>query len=233
MGHPPREPLAWLLEHYRADLPLTGGPVTWPGPELEVQLMAEVPALPHMRQSPPYLIRRSLSPRSPPLSDDPPLPTGRGRHPGRHMRPLRPPGTGISPRLRGEIIHRGLETLGQGRELPGVAGLGAALRQEGLERKRRPLWPRSFGKSWRPAAATPGLAARLNPELPGAVSEWLIEDLAAPETLRRGKIDRLSSTARAGDSGLQNSRPERRRIGRNSSPTKPRSTGPSSRPTGR
>ena len=37
------------------------------------------------------------------------------------------------PRLRGEIIHRGLETLALGEKLPGVAGLAAALRQEGLD----------------------------------------------------------------------------------------------------
>ena len=37
------------------------------------------------------------------------------------------------PRLRGEIVHRALESLGRGGELPGEAGLAAALRQEGLE----------------------------------------------------------------------------------------------------
>ena len=34
-------------------------------------------------------------------------------------------------------------------------------------------------------------ASRLDPSLPGAVSEWLLEDLAAPDALRRGQIDRL------------------------------------------
>ncbi len=35
------------------------------------------------------------------------------------------------------------------------------------------------------------LAPLLSPDLPDAVSEWRLEDLSAPETIRRGQIDRL------------------------------------------
>lgn len=89
-------------------------------------------------------------------------------------------------------MHRGLETMARGGELPGVAALAAALRQAGLapEAAAR-LAPELLaelaacrGDSW--------LMRLLDPNLPGAASEWLLEDLVAPETLRRGKIDRLA-----------------------------------------
>ena len=43
---PPESPLAWLTEHYRLELPAVGLAVTWPGPELEVEVVAAAPPLP-------------------------------------------------------------------------------------------------------------------------------------------------------------------------------------------
>ena len=38
-------PLAWLKEHYRLDLPPAGSAVSWPGPEMDVELITEVQTL--------------------------------------------------------------------------------------------------------------------------------------------------------------------------------------------
>ena len=40
---PPESPLAWLLDHYRATLPPAGAAVTWPEPELQVELPPDLP----------------------------------------------------------------------------------------------------------------------------------------------------------------------------------------------
>jgi ATP-dependent exoDNAse (exonuclease V) beta subunit len=95
------------------------------------------------------------------------------------------------PRLRGEIIHRGLETLARGGELPGAAGLAAALRQEGLDQAKAAALAPELLAELEACRRDPWLMSLLNPKLPVALSEWLLEDLAGPETLRRGKIDRL------------------------------------------
>ena len=95
------------------------------------------------------------------------------------------------PRLRGEIIHRGLETLALGGELPGVAGLAAALRQEGLDPAKAAALAPELLAELEACRRDPWLAPLLDPELAQGVSEWLLEDLAAPGNVRRGKIDRL------------------------------------------
>jgi ATP-dependent exoDNAse (exonuclease V) beta subunit len=102
------------------------------------------------------------------------------------------PGDGEVPRLRGEIIHRGLENLARGRELPTVAGLSAALRQAGLEAAAAAQLAPELLQELEACRRDPWLARLLDPNLPAAASEWLIEDLAAPDTLRRGQIDRLA-----------------------------------------
>ena len=84
------------------------------------------------------------------------------------------------PRLRGEIIHRALETLARGGELPGAAGLAAALRQEGLEAAAAQQLAPELLAELEACRRDPWLMALLDPERPGAVSEWLLEDLAAP-----------------------------------------------------
>ena len=40
---PQKSPLAWLLDHYRADLPPAGAAATWPEPELRVELPQDLP----------------------------------------------------------------------------------------------------------------------------------------------------------------------------------------------
>ena len=185
---PKESPLAWLQEHYRAELPPPGPAVTWPGPELEVEVVTEVPPLPSYERITTVL--------------DPPLPFAPEPAPFQMTHPsqlaeaeIRAEAAaaedGDLPRLRGEIIHRGLEILARGGGLPGVAGLAAALRQAGLDPAVAAALAPELLAELEACARDHWLMRLLDPELPGAVSEWLLEDLAAPGTLRRGQIDRL------------------------------------------
>jgi ATP-dependent exoDNAse (exonuclease V) beta subunit len=191
---PPESPLAWLVDHYRATLPPAGAAVTWPAPELQVELPQELPppfpreritpltknlpaALTFTPEAPAYqIIHPSLLAEA--GLDGAAAPTAAGEDPE-------------IPRLRGEIIHRGLETLARGGELPGLAALAAALRQMGLPPEAAAALAPELLAELQACRLDPWLAPLLDPERPGAVSEWLLEDLAAPDTLRRGKIDRL------------------------------------------
>ena len=191
---PPESPLAWLLDHYRAALPPAGAAATWPQPELQVELPPDLP--------PPFPGERltTQADKLPPaLSLTPETPQYRIIHPSRlaEAGPDEPPAPAADgedpeiPRLRGEIIHRGLDTLARGGELPGLAGLAAALRQVGLAPETATALAPEVLAELQACRQDPWLAPRLDPSLPGAVSEWLLEDLAAPGTLRRGQIDRL------------------------------------------
>jgi ATP-dependent helicase/nuclease subunit A len=185
---PPESPLAWLMDHYRADLPPLGISVTWPGPELEVEVVAAAPPLPSLARIPAVL--------------EPPLPFVPEAAPYQITFPsqlaaaeIRAETAGLEdpeiPRLRGEIIHRGLETLALGGELPGVAGLAAALRQEGLDPAKAAALAPELLAELAACRRDPWLAPLLDPKRAQGVSEWLLEDLAAPGNVRRGKIDRL------------------------------------------
>ncbi|MGD0827785.1 MAG: UvrD-helicase domain-containing protein [Desulfobaccales bacterium] len=185
----PREsPLAWLLGHYQTELPAVGITLTWPGPELEVEVVGEGPPLPSQARIPTVL--------------EPPLPFSPEAAPYRISFPSQLAEAEIRaevaalenpeiPRLRGEIIHRGLDTLARGGELPGLPALAAALRQMGLPPEAAAALAPELLAELQACRLDPWLAPFLDPERPGAVSEWLLEDLAAPNTLRRGKIDRL------------------------------------------
>jgi ATP-dependent helicase/nuclease subunit A len=185
---PAASPLAWLTGHYGSEVPPVGVPVTWAGPDLAVEVVAAAPPLPSYERLPMVFER--------PLPFAPEAAAYRITFPSQlaeaeiraEIAALADPEI---PRLRGEIIHRGLETLARGGDLPGVAGLAAALRQEGVDPAKAAVLAPEFLAELEACRQDPWLAARLNPNLPGAVSEWLVEDLAAPETLRRGKIDRL------------------------------------------
>ncbi len=185
---PAESPLAWLLEHYRTELPALGLAVTWPGPELEVEVVTEVPPLPpHARI--PALLEAPLPfvPEAAPYQITFPSQLAEAE--------IRAEAAALEdpeiPRLRGEIIHRGLETLALGGELPGVAGLAAALRQEGLDPAKAAALAPELLAELAACRRDPWLTARLDPKLPQGVSEWLLEDLAAPGNVRRGKLDRL------------------------------------------
>jgi len=186
---PKDSPLAWLVEHYRAELPPPGTAVTWPGPELEVEVVTEV--------SPITSYEGITTVLDPPLTFAPEPAPFQMTHPSQLAQAeimaeaAAAAADGDLPRLRGEIIHRGLETLARGGGLPGVAGLAAALRQAGLDPAAAAAQAPELLAELEACRRDPWLLRLLNSELPGAVSEWLLEDLAAPDTLRRGQIDRL------------------------------------------
>ena len=196
---PPESPLAWLLDHYRAALPPAEAAATWPQPELQVELPPDLPSpFPGERTPPP------ADKLPPALSLTPETPQYRIIHPSRLAEAgpdeaATPAAAGEDPeipRLRGEIIHRGLDTLARGGELPGLAGLAAALRQVGLAPETAAALAPELLAELQACRQDPWLAPRLDPKRPGAASEWLLEDLAAPGTLRRGQIDRLAFDGR-------------------------------------
>ncbi len=185
---PSESPLGWLLEHYGAEVPPVGAPVTWPEPELEVELPEELPPLGRYEQTS--------------RITETPLPFHPEAGPYQIIFPSQlaaaqiraeaeASGEGEIPRIWGEVVHRGLETLAAGGELPGEAGLAAALRQAGLDPEKAKQLAPELRAELEACRRDPWLARLLDPNLTGAVSEWLLEDLAAPGTLRRGKLDRL------------------------------------------
>jgi ATP-dependent exoDNAse (exonuclease V) beta subunit len=188
---PKESPLAWLQEHYRAELPPPGTAVTWPGPALRVELMTELPPpTPWARITPDLPEALSFAPEAAPYRKISPSQLVEDEIRAAAEAAAATEDEDI-PRLRGEIIHRGLETLARGGELPEVAGLAAALRQAGLDPAAAAALAPELLAELEACRRDSWLMPLLDPELPGAVSEWLLEDLAAPDTLRRGMIDRL------------------------------------------
>jgi ATP-dependent helicase/nuclease subunit A len=182
-------PLAWLKHHYRQDLPPAGQPISWPGPELQVELMTKVTPITGATETPGDL---------PPAWDFHPeaaayemifpsrlveAPAGAGRGPEAEE--------SDAARFRGEVIHRALQSLAQGGPLPDTAALAAALRQAGLPAAAAATLARVIGAELAACQADPFLAALLRPDLPEAASEWLLEDQMQPGAVRRGMIDRL------------------------------------------
>ncbi|MGA9756159.1 MAG: UvrD-helicase domain-containing protein, partial [Desulfobaccales bacterium] len=106
-GH---SPLAWLREHYRQDLPSAGFSVTWPEPELHVELLTEVQPLtgetaPPRELPAPWDFHPEAAPYQvsfPSRLAVPPVETA----PRAEAEPSQ---DGDAARLRGEVTHRALE----------------------------------------------------------------------------------------------------------------------------
>lgn len=186
-------PLAWLKEHYRQDLPPARLSLNWPDPELQVELVTAVPPLSgktevHQElpkawdfhpEAAPYQVSFPSQLAAPPFET--------ATHPKAESSE-----DGDAARLRGEVMHRALETLARGEPLPDSASLVAALRQAGLATARAATLAPEIHAELQACQADPFLAALLKPELPFAASEWLIEDQPQPGTIRRGVVDRLA-----------------------------------------
>jgi ATP-dependent helicase/nuclease subunit A len=189
-GH---SPLAWLKEHYRQDLPSIGLSVNWPDPELQVELVSAVPPLNGETREPqelppiwdfhleaaPYQVSFPSQLTPPPLDSATP------------PRAESTEDSNAAP-LRGEVMHRALETLGRSEPLPTPASLAAALRQGGLDAAMAASLAPEMASELYACQADPFLAALLAPDLPWAASEWLLEDQPQPGVIRRGVIDRLA-----------------------------------------
>jgi ATP-dependent exoDNAse (exonuclease V) beta subunit len=94
-------------------------------------------------------------------------------------------------RLRGEVIHRLLETASYGDPLPDVGGVAAALRQGGLAPESAAQAAPEILAEAQACLADPFLARLISPDLPEGRSEWRLEDSPGDGLIRRGQMDRL------------------------------------------
>jgi ATP-dependent exoDNAse (exonuclease V) beta subunit len=181
-------PLGWLGSHYRQPLPPPGTVTDWPGPEMVVELAGEISGA-----AVPEIILEPLELPDPLKFQPEPAPYQMS-YPAQLAEMGEDWQAGEDPeaaRLRGEVMHRALETLAQGGELPEAAALAAALRQGGLTPAAAAGLAPEILAELEACQADPFLARLLAPGLPEARSEWLLEDRPAPDTIRRGKMDRL------------------------------------------
>jgi ATP-dependent helicase/nuclease subunit A len=183
-------PLSWLGQHYRPESFPAGVPGVWPEPDLRVELFTAIPplrgadrAVPELPapwrflpEAEPYRLSYPSQLAAEPLEVSP----ASGAGPA-----------GDAARVRGEVTHRLLETLAQGEGLPPAASVAVALRREGLEPPEAARLAPEILLELEACLQDPFLARLLRPDLPVALNEWLLEDLPAPGTVRRGKIDRL------------------------------------------
>lgn len=94
--------------------------------------------------------------------------------------------------IRGRVIHRLLDTLSRGGDLPPAESVAAALRQEGLASEAAlGLAPEILAEA-EACRDDSFLGPLLAPDLPYAASEWLLEDQPQPGVIRRGVMDRLA-----------------------------------------
>ena len=186
-------PLAWLKEHYRLDLPPAGFSVNWPDPEVQVELITAVAPL----------VGASSERRELPAAWDfhPEAAPYQVSFPSRLAAPPEETATrvaagvaedGDAARLRGEVMHRALQTLAKEGPQPDTTSLAAALRQEGMDAAAAAALAPEIRAELEACLADPFLAALLRSDLPWAASEWLLEDRPQPDVIRRGVIDRLA-----------------------------------------
>jgi ATP-dependent exoDNAse (exonuclease V) beta subunit len=183
-------PLTWLKEHYRLDLPAAGFPVSWPDPEMDVELITEVQSLAG-ETAPLWELPEAwdFSPEAAPFEVS--FPSALAASPQETAtRPEREAATdGDAARLRGVIMHRAFQTLARGNPPPDAVSLAAALRQEGLTRSVAAALAAEIAAELAACQTDPFLTALLAPDMPWAASEWLLEDQPQPGAIRRGVID--------------------------------------------
>jgi len=189
LAPPAASPLGWLWQHYRPEALNPEAPVVWPEPDLRAELVSQVPALtpaaPETRELPPAL---DFQPEALPYQLEFPSqlvekPAGLAPFPGS--------GGDDIPRLRGEITHRLMQTLGKGGALPPPAAVATALRQEGVATEPAARLAPKILTEVAACRRDPFLAGLLDAEVPPA-SEWLLEEHAGPGLIRRGQIDLLA-----------------------------------------
>ncbi|MEW6387826.1 MAG: UvrD-helicase domain-containing protein [Thermodesulfobacteriota bacterium] len=208
----PLSPLGWLWEHYRPGPLFPDRPIVWTAPELEVELREDYPepearepesaplpapwefvpeAALYQIQFPSQLaVRDDLGGRADGGQPPPAVLERGGRLSSGPPGPLLQPDVNLAP-VRGEVIHRLLETLSQGQDLPSAPGVAAALRQGGLAPDiALELAPEILAEV-EACRDDPFLARLLQPAGPVALSEWRLEDRPSPGSLRRGVLDRL------------------------------------------
>jgi ATP-dependent helicase/nuclease subunit A len=202
---PAQSPLGWLWEHYQPGFLPFEQPVVLPDPELRVELFEGLPEtdrlpaalvdLPEpLRFAPepaPYvLVFPSQLVKDERLAPDPAFAPEDGSD-AALTEPL-PAAADLVARLRGEVMHRLLETAALGKALPAAPGVAAALRHGGLEPETAALLAPEILAEAEACLGDPFLARLLSPALPKSQSEWRLEDAPGEGLIRRGQIDRLA-----------------------------------------
>jgi ATP-dependent exoDNAse (exonuclease V) beta subunit len=185
---PAHSPLGWLWQHYQPAALLPEVPAAWPDPEIRVELVSEVPVFvtqpreagelpepwdfqpeerPYQLEFPSQLVEKTLEPAPLPASGD------------------------DTPRVRGEVTHRLMETVSKGGDLPPPGAVAAALRQGGVAPETSARLTPEILAEVAACRRDPFLAGLLDKSSPPQ-SEWLLEDLAGPGRIRRGQIDLLA-----------------------------------------
>jgi ATP-dependent helicase/nuclease subunit A len=182
-------PLGWLTQHYRQDRPPGGAGTVWPAPEMAVAAPGEIlapegsDAIPASLELPaPLEFRPEPAPYQ--LSHPSQLAAGAWEAEAGAEDPE-------TARVRGEIMHRALESLAREGTLPEAAALAAALRQEGLPPAQAARLAPELLAELTACRQDPFLARLLAPGQREAHPEWLLEDRSAPDALRRGVMDLL------------------------------------------
>jgi ATP-dependent exoDNAse (exonuclease V) beta subunit len=190
---PGDSPLSWLREHYRLDLPPAGFSVCWPEPEMPVELLTAVQPQTGESPPPPALPAAwDFHPEAAPYEVSFPSQLATWPEAAATLREPESAEDGDAARLRGVIMHRALQTLALGGPLPDVPALAAALRQEGMAAAAAAPLAAAIQAELAACREDPFLTSLLRPEIPGAASEWLLEDQPHPGAIRRGVIDRLA-----------------------------------------
>jgi ATP-dependent exoDNAse (exonuclease V) beta subunit len=96
-----------------------------------------------------------------------------------------------TPRVRGEVTHRLMETLSKEEALPSPAAVAAALRQGGVSPEAAALLAPEILAETAACRRDPFLAGLLEGATPRH-SEWLLEEYAGEGRIRRGVIDLLA-----------------------------------------
>jgi ATP-dependent helicase/nuclease subunit A len=189
-------PLAWLRAHYRLDLPPAGfsvSSVSWPEPEMHVERLTTVSPLTGETASPPALPAAwGFHPEAAPFQVSFPSGLAAPREETATVPETELAGDSDAARLRGVIMHRALQTLALGNPRPDAVSLAAALRQEGMTAPAAASLAAEIQAELAACQADPFLTSLLRPDIPGAASEWLLEDQPQPGAIRRGVIDRLA-----------------------------------------
>ncbi|MGO8761253.1 MAG: UvrD-helicase domain-containing protein [Desulfobaccales bacterium] len=186
-------PLTWLREHYRLDLPPAGFSLSWPEPEMQVELLTEVQPQTGEIASPPALPAAwDFHPEAAPYEVSLPSQLAAPPDETASLRETALPEDGDAARLRGVVMHRALQTLALGGPLPEVPALAAALRQAGLPAAAAAALAPEIQAELAACREDPFLTSLLAPATPGAASEWLLEDQPQPGAIRRGVIDHLA-----------------------------------------
>ncbi|MHB8069624.1 MAG: UvrD-helicase domain-containing protein [Desulfobaccales bacterium] len=185
---PPNSPLGWLWQHYQPGHLLPDAPTSWPEPETLVELVTAAPVFvtrprealelpaPWDFQPEPLPYRLEFPSQLAEKTQESGIPTGSGD---------------VTPRVRGEVTHRLMETISKGGALPSPPAVAAALRQGGVAPETAIRLAPEILAEVAACRRDPFLAGLLASSPPPR-SEWLLEADAGPGLIRRGQIDLLA-----------------------------------------